>query len=134
MMKWIAPGFGSCAAAVILAALWQAGAATPQTPVGVAASAEISDWGSPDGGAVVLKPNGTYSVLVTDVSDNSSLFSEGRVVARRPNPDGGVTYVLKPTTPSEVSWTLEVVAKPDGTAELYVTRGGVRHLACPLKH
>ena len=133
MMKWIVPGFGGCAAVAILAVLWQAGSAPMPAPSGAAAAAQGEDWGSPDGGAVVIKPNGTYSVLVTDVSDNSSLFSEGRVVSRTPTPDGGHAYRLKPTTPSQVAWTLEVVAKPDGTAELYVTRGGARHLACPLK-
>jgi hypothetical protein len=120
---------------VVLAVLWQAGAPpAPPPPTGAAAQSDGESWGSPDGGAVVIKPGGrAYSVLITDVSDNSSLFSEGRVVSRTERPDGSHSYLLKPTTPGQAGWTLEVIAKPDGTAEIYLTKGGVRHLAAPLK-
>lgn len=133
MRKWIVPSFGGCAAVAVLAVLWQAGAPPAPAQTSTAAQSQGEDWGSPDGGAVVIKPGGLYSVLITDVSDNSSLFSEGRVVSRTERPDGSHSYLLKPTTPGQAGWSLEVIAKPDGTAEIWLTKGGVRHLAAPLK-
>jgi hypothetical protein len=134
MRKWIVPGFGGCAAVVVLAVLWQAGAPPAPAQTSAAAASQGESWGSPDGGAVVIKPGGTtYSVLITDVSDNASLFSEGRVVSRSDRPDGSHTYLLKPTTPGQAGWSFEVIAKPDGTAEIWLIKGGQRHLAAPLK-
>jgi hypothetical protein len=44
------------------------------------------------------------------------------------------SYQLKPTTPGQENWIFEVKAKPDGTAELYVIKGGgERHLVATLK-
>ena len=135
MNRWIVPGFGGCAAAALIAVLWQAGAETPPPASPAPASAaQGEDWGSPDGGAVVVKPGGVYSILVEDAGDHSSVFSEGRVVGRTGTMAGEHSYRLKPTTPGQESWTFEVDAKADGTAELYVTKGGrERHLVTTLK-
>jgi hypothetical protein len=141
MNRWIVPGFGGCAAAALIAVLWQAGA---QTPLPAASPAPASaqggsltqgeDWGSPDGGAVVIKPGGaTYSILVEDAGDHSSMFSEGRVVGRTGTMTAEHSYRLKPTTPGQESWTFEVDAKPDGTAELYLDKGSPRRLVTTLK-
>jgi hypothetical protein len=82
----------------------------------------------------VIKPGGTtYSILVEDAGDHSSVFSEGRVVGRTGNLAEEHSYRLKPTTPGQEGWIFEVDAKPDGTAELYVDKGSPRHLVTPLK-
>ena len=136
MNRWIVPGFGGCAAAAFIAVLWQAGAQTPPPagPPAPVSAAQGENWGSPDGGAVVIKPGGTtYSILVEDAGDHSSVFSEGRVAGLSGSLAEAHTYRLRPTTPGQESWTFEVVASPDGSAELYVTKGGARHLVCPLK-
>lgn len=144
MNRWIVPGFGGCAAAAVIAALWQAGtqAPPPVAPPGpgpaaaaaVATAATGENWGSPDGGAVVIKPGAaTYSVLVEDMGDHSSVFSEGRVVGVTGSLAEAHTYHLKPTTPGQESWTFEVDAKADGTAELYVIKAGARRLVTTLK-
>ena len=136
MNRWIVPGFGGCAAAALIAALWQAGAQTspPAAPPAPASAAQGEDWGSPDGGAVVIKPGGAnYSILVEDATDHSSVFSEGRVVGRSGSLAEAHSYRLKPTTPGQENWLFEVDAKPDGSAELYVTKGGARRLVTTLK-
>lgn len=145
MNRWIVPGFGGCAAAAVIAALWQAGTQTlPVAPPGpgpvpaaaaaVATAATGENWGSPDGGAVVIKPGAAaYSVLVEDMGDHSSVFSEGRVVGVTGSLAEAHTYRLKPTTPGQESWMFEVDAKADGTAELYVIKGGARRLVTTLK-
>jgi hypothetical protein len=139
MNRWIVPGFGGCAAAAVIAVLWQAGSPSPQPAApsapgaGAASAAQGEDWGSPDGGAVVIKPGGTYSILVEDAGDHSSVFSEGRVVGRTGALTEEHSYRLKPTTPGQESWVFEVDAKPDGTAELYVSKGSARHLVTTLK-
>jgi len=137
MNKWIVPGFGGCAAAALIAALWQAGAQAPQSvpPPAPASAAQGEDWGSPDGGAVVIKPGGAlYSILVEDAGDHSSVFSEGRVIGHTGSMADQHSYRLKPTTPGQEGWIFEVDAKPDGTAELYLTKGGgERHLVTTLK-
>jgi hypothetical protein len=136
MNRWMVPGFGACAAAAFIAVLWQAGAQTnePATPPARASAAQGEDWGSPDGGAVVIKPGGTnYSILVEDAGDHSSVFSEGKVVGHTGTMAGDHSYRLKPTTPGQEAWTFEVDAKPDGTADLYVTKGSPRHLVTTLK-
>jgi hypothetical protein len=135
MNRWIVPGFGGCAAAAVIAVLWQAGAQAPEpaAPAAPASAAQGEDWGSPDGGAVVIKPGGTYSVLVEDAEDHSSVFSEGRVVGRSGTMAEAHSYRLKPSTPGQERWTFEVDAKPDGTAELYVDKGSPRHLVTTLK-
>ena len=109
--------------------------APARQPPAPASAAQGEDWGSPDGGAVVIKPGGTdYSILVEDAGDHSSVFSEGRVVGRTGTMTGEHSYRLKPTTPGQESWMFEVDAKADGTAELYVTKGGgERHLVTTLK-
>ncbi len=134
MNRWLAPGVGGCVAAVLLTALWQAGEqASPSSPP-AASAAKGEDWGTPDGGAVVIKPGGaTYSILCDDVTDKSSVFSEGRVVSETGPMDGEHTYRLKPTTPGQESWSFEIIAKPDGAGELWVTKAGARHLVAPLK-
>jgi hypothetical protein len=142
MNRWIVPGFGGCAAAALIAVLWQAGAPTPEpaappAPASAAQGANLAqgeDWGSPDGGAVVIKPGGAnYSILVEDMDDHSSVFSEGRVVGRTGSMTEAHSYRLKPTTPGQERWTFEVDAKADGTAELYVDKGSPRHLVTTLK-
>jgi hypothetical protein len=134
MNRWLAPGVGGCAAVVILTALWQAGAQTPPSGPAPASASKGEDWGTPDGGAVVIKPGGTtYSILCDDVSDKSSVFSEGRVQSETGPMDGEHHYRLKPTTPGQEGWLFEVIAKPDGTGELWVTKGGARHMVAPLK-
>jgi hypothetical protein len=142
MNRWIVPGFGGCAAAALIAVLWQAGAQTPlpaasPAPAGAAQGGGLTqgeDWGSPDGGAVVIKPGGaTYSILVEDAGDHSSVFSEGRVVGRTGTMSEAHSYRLKPTTPGQEGWIFEVDAKPDGSAELYLDKGSPRHLVTTLK-
>lgn len=144
MNRWIVPGFGGCAAAAVITALWQAGAQTPPlvAPPGpgpaaaavAVTAAQGENWGSPDGGAVVIKPgSAAYSILVEDMGDHNSVFSEGRVVGVTGSLAEAHTYRLKPTTPGQESWMFEVDAKADGTAELYVTKAGARHLVTTLK-
>jgi hypothetical protein len=134
MNRWIMPGFGGCAAIVILTALWQAGAQTPPPGAPAAAVVTATDWGTPDGGGVVIKANGSYSILCDDMTDKSSVFSEGQVAGRSESPDGTRTFRLRPTTPRQEGWMFEVIAKPDGTGELWVTKGGARHMVATLKH
>lgn len=136
MNRWIMPGFGGALAVVALTALWQAGGAPQPGPGPGSASSATADetWGTPDGGVVSVKVSGTFSILCDDVTDKSSVFSEGRVVGRTGAPDGERTYRLKPTTPGQEGWVFELIAKADGTGELYVTRAGRRHLVAPLHH
>lgn len=127
MNRWLAPG---CLAAVMLIALGQAGGQTH--PAGK--SNPGAKWGTPDGGAVVINPGGkTYSILCDDVTDKSSVSSEGRVMSLNGPINGEHTYKLKPTTPGQQGWTFEVIAKPDGTGELWVSKGKARHLVASLK-
>jgi hypothetical protein len=134
MNRWLAPGVGGCAAAVILTALWEAGAQTPSTAASAASVSKGEDWGTPDGGAVVIKPGGKlFSILCDDITNKTSIFSEGRVVSETGPMDGEHSYKLSATTPGQVGWRFEVLAHPDGTGELWFTRGKDHHLVAKLK-
>ena len=151
MKRLLVPSAAGCAALAVAVALSQpvlsqpAVSQTPPTQEPPPASGEPApapaapskplptDWGSPDGGSVVIKPNRAYTMILDDASDHSSIFSEGHVLSSQPTPEGGRIYRLKPTTPGQATTTFEVIVKPGGKAELWMTKAGARHLAAPLK-
>jgi hypothetical protein len=144
MKRLLVPGALGGAALAAAVVISQSGLARDQPPAGgapapVPAPAPApskplpTDWGSPDGGSVVTKPNRTYSIILEDASDHSSIFSEGHVLSSEPTPEGGRVYRLKPTTPGQTSTTFEVIVQANGRAELWMTKAGARHLAATLK-
>ena len=140
MKRLLVPGAVGCAALAVAAILSRSGLAQEplpggggQAPAAAPSKPLPTDWGSPDGGSVVIKPNRTYAVILEDASDHSSIFSEGHVLSSEPTPEGGREYRLKPTTPGQAATTFEVIVKPNGKAELWITKAGARHLAATLK-
>ena len=90
-----------------------------------------------DNGDFVEVHNGTYTLAVSEQGDGGSIFSEGRVVERRPTSDGGLEMTLKPNSVGGASRaeyaTMVLVLSADGTqAELFSVRGGSRHSICKL--
>jgi hypothetical protein len=141
MKRLLVPSAVGCAALALAVVLSQSGLAQEPPPgsggQGPPAAAPAkplpTDWGSPDGGSVVIKPNRTYAILLEDASDHNSIFSEGHVLSSEPTPEGGRGYRLKPTTPGQATTTFEVIVNPNGKAELWMTKAGARHLAAALK-
>jgi hypothetical protein len=129
-----------CAALAVAVVISQSGLAQEPPPGGGAQAPAAAppkplptDWGSPDGGSVVIKSSRTYAIVLEDASDHSSIFSEGHVLSSQPTPEGGLEYRLKPTTPNQATTTFEIIVKPGGKAELWMTKAGNRHLAATLK-
>lgn len=139
MKRLLAPDAAACLAAAVAAVLSLSGSVQAPPPAGgapggaAAAKPPRTDWGAPDGGSVTIMPNGTYLIILDDMSDHSSIFSEGHVHSSEPTPEGGRIFRLKPTTPGQATTVFEVIAKPDGTAELWVDKSGQRHMAAALK-
>ncbi|MBC6980261.1 hypothetical protein [Caulobacter sp. 17J80-11] len=85
-----------------------------------------------ESGDFVEVHNGTYSLAVSEQGDGGSVFSEGKVVDRKPTADGGLELTLKPNTIGGASRaeyaTMVLVISPDGAqAELFTVHGGARH-------
>ena len=140
MKRLLVPSAVGCAALAVAVVLSQSGLAQAplpggggQGPAAAASKPPPTDWGSPDGGSVVIKPNRAYAIVLEDASDHSSIFSEGHVLSSQPTPEGGRAFLLKPTTPGQATTSFEVIVKPDGKAELWMTKAGNRHLAATLK-
>lgn len=113
----------ACAATIALVLAATAGMASAQPTF------TSGDWGAPDGGVVVIKANGTYELAITDESNDKSIFSEGKVVDKKPTADGKLALTLKPTVGGG-TFVVEVAA--DGSAELFIVDGGGRHKAASL--
>ncbi|HEY2662368.1 MAG TPA: hypothetical protein VGI79_21815 [Caulobacteraceae bacterium] len=139
MKRLLAASAVGCFAVAVAVALSQSALAqeppseSPEPGPATASKPLPTDWGSPDGGSVVIKPNRAYTMILDDASAHNSIFSEGHVLSSQPTPEGGRIYHLKPTTPGQATTTFEVIVKPDGKAELWMTKAGARHLAAPLK-
>lgn len=93
-------------------------------------------WEAENGDFVEVH-NGTYTLAVSEQGDGGSIFSEGRVVERRPTPDGGLELTLKPNSVGGAARaeyaTMVLVISADGSqAELFSVRGSSRHSICKL--
>lgn len=93
-------------------------------------------WEAENGDFVEVK-NGTYTLAVSEQGDGGSVFSEGRVVDRKPTDDGGLELTLKPNTVGGQARaeyaTMVLVISADGTrAELFTVHGGARHSVIKL--
>jgi hypothetical protein len=100
--------------------------------VAAPASAQVTSgsWGTADGGAVSVKPNGTCEAAFTDASNGQSVYAIGKIVNRQTRPDGKTELTCKPTTGGGTLYI--IVAGADGTGELDVVEGGARHKAADL--
>ena len=86
-----------------------------------------------DNGDFVEVHNGTYTLAVSEEGDGGSIFSEGRVVDRRPTPDGGLELTLKANSVgggarNEFATMVLVISADGARAELYSLRGSERHI------
>jgi hypothetical protein len=115
-----------CAVSAFL--LFQAGTVLAQAPV-----ARAGSWGTGDGGGVEVKADGSYELVITDVETGANIYSTGRVVDRRAEPDGRQTITLKPRIGGKGD-TFVIELTPEGDGELFVlTSGGDRHKAATLR-
>jgi hypothetical protein len=100
--------------------------------VAAPASAEVTsgDWGTSDGGAVSVKPNGSCEVAFSDASNGKSVYASGRIVNRQTTPDGKTELTCKPRAGGGTLYIIVVGA--DGLGELDVVEGGARHKGADL--
>jgi hypothetical protein len=86
------------------------------------------DWGTADGGAVAVKPDGSFDAAFTDSETSEAVFTTGKVVNRQAAGDS-LELTLKPNGKDE---TYVIVVHADGNAELFRVSGGARHKAAVL--
>ena len=91
----------ACATTLALVLTFSAAAASAQPTF------TSGDWGTSDGGVVVVKANGTYELAITDESNEKSIFSEGKVVDRKPSGDK-LVLTLKPNAGRSEEHTSEL--------------------------
>jgi hypothetical protein len=118
----------SMARALVLTTTILASAASAQTP-----SFKSGDWGTEDGGAVVVRADGAFDLAITDSTTGDSIFSQGKVTARTPTADGKLALTLQPAQPNAKVGQFIIEVATDGSGVLFVQAGGSRHQAATLK-
>ena len=103
-------------------------------PLGSASAATAftsGSWGTQGGGAVEIKADGSYDMAFTDETTQQAVFSNGRLISKKPNAEGKLELTLKPMAKGPVDYYV-IVLEADGNGTLFAVQGGQRHKAAEL--
>jgi hypothetical protein len=123
--QWTRRSATMAGASVLSALLIPAGAASA-TP-----SFTSGSWGTQGGGAVEVKADGSYDMAFTDETTQQAVFSNGRLVSKKPNADGKLELTLKPAAKGPVEYYV-IVLEDSGNGVLLAVENGQRHKAAEL--